>query len=33
MQGVQNVVPKADQHNRRTNKLATQLGMNVCNES
>ena len=32
-QGVQNVVPKADQHNRRTNELATQLGMKVCNES
>jgi hypothetical protein len=32
-QGVQKVVPKADQHNRRTNELATQLGMKVCNEN
>jgi hypothetical protein len=32
MQGVQKVVPQADQHNRRTNELATQLGMSVCNE-
>jgi hypothetical protein len=33
MQGVQNVVPQADQHNRRTNELATQLGMTVCNQN
>jgi hypothetical protein len=33
MKGVQNVVPKADEHNRRTNELATQLGMSVCNEN
>jgi hypothetical protein len=33
MQGVQKVVPKADAHNRRTNELATQLGMTVCNEN
>jgi hypothetical protein len=33
MQGVQKVVPKADEHNRRTNELATQLGMTVCNEN
>ncbi len=31
MQGVQAVVPKADQHNTRANELATQLGMHVCN--
>jgi hypothetical protein len=33
MQGVQKVVPQADQHNRRTNELATQLGMSVCNQN
>jgi hypothetical protein len=33
MQGVQKVVPQADQHNRRTNELATQLGMTVCNQN
>lgn len=31
MQGVQAVVPKAQQHNTRSNALATQLGMQVCN--
>jgi hypothetical protein len=31
MQGVQDVVPKADEHNKRSNELATQLGMTVCN--
>jgi len=31
MQGVQGVVPKADQHNTQANRLATQLGMKVCN--
>jgi hypothetical protein len=33
MQGVQKVVPQADEHNRRTNELATQLGMTVCNQN
>ena len=32
MKGVQAVVPKADQHNKRSNELATQLGMSVCNK-
>lgn len=32
MQGVQAVVPKAQQHNARSNALATQLGMHVCNK-
>jgi len=32
MQGVQDVVPKADEHNRRSNELATELGMTVCNK-
>ena len=32
-QGVHKVVPAADEHNRRTNELATQLGMKVCNEN
>jgi hypothetical protein len=31
MKGVQAVVPKADQHNKRSNELATALGMRVCN--
>ena len=31
MQGVQSVVPKASQHNAKSNQLATQLGMKVCN--
>jgi hypothetical protein len=31
MQGVQDVVPRAQQHNTRSNKLATELGMTVCN--
>jgi hypothetical protein len=33
MAGVQKVVPQADRHNRRTNELATQLGMTVCNQN
>ena len=32
MQGVQDVVPKADEHNKRSNELATELGMTVCNK-
>jgi hypothetical protein len=32
MRGVQNVVPKATQHNTKGNQLATQLGMKVCNK-
>jgi hypothetical protein len=32
MKGVQAVVPKADEHNKRSNELATQLGMSVCNK-
>jgi hypothetical protein len=32
MQGVQAVVPRADEHNKRSNELATELGMTVCNE-
>jgi hypothetical protein len=32
MQGVQDVVPKADGHNKRSNELATELGMTVCNK-
>jgi hypothetical protein len=32
MQGVQNVVPKASKHNAKSNQLATQLGMKVCNK-
>jgi hypothetical protein len=32
MEGVQAVVPKAEEHNKRGNELATQLGMTVCNE-
>jgi hypothetical protein len=31
MQAVQDVVPKAEQHNTRSNELATELGMTVCN--
>lgn len=31
MQAVQAVVPKAEEHNRRGNALATELGMTVCN--
>jgi chromosome segregation ATPase len=31
MQAVQAVVPKAEEHNRRSNALATELGMTVCN--
>jgi hypothetical protein len=32
MQGVQAVVPKAQEHNSRSNALAGQLGMSVCNK-
>jgi hypothetical protein len=32
MKGVQAVVPKAGEHNKRSNELATQLGMSVCNK-
>jgi hypothetical protein len=32
LQGVQAVVPKGQQHNARSNELATQLGMRVCNQ-
>lgn len=31
LQGVQAILPRADQHNSRSNQLATQLGMKVCN--
>ena len=31
IQAVQQVVPKAEQHNSRSNELATELGMTVCN--
>ena len=31
LKGVQAVVPNADQHNKRSNELAAQLGMTVCN--
>jgi hypothetical protein len=31
MRGVQAVVPKAEEHNTNSNKLATELGMQVCN--
>jgi hypothetical protein len=31
MQGVQGILPKALQHNTRSNELATELGMTVCN--
>jgi hypothetical protein len=32
MQGVQAVVPKASDHNSKSNALASQLGMSVCNK-
>jgi Rad3-related DNA helicase len=32
MAGVQAVVPQAQQHNTRSNELATELGMTVCNK-
>jgi len=32
IQGVQAVVPRATQDNQQSNKLATQLGMTVCNQ-
>jgi hypothetical protein len=32
MRGVQGVVPKATEHNTKSNALATQLGMKVCNK-
>jgi hypothetical protein len=32
IQGVQAVVPKATEHNSKSNALATQLGMAVCNK-
>jgi len=32
MQGVEAVVPKAQEHNSRSNQLATQLGLKVCNK-
>jgi hypothetical protein len=32
IQGVQAVVPKATEHNSKSNALATQLGMSVCNK-
>jgi len=32
IQGVQAVVPKAQEHNSQANQLATQLGMSVCNK-
>jgi Rad3-related DNA helicase len=32
MAGVQAVVPQAQQHNTRSNELATKLGMTVCNK-
>jgi hypothetical protein len=31
LQGVQAVVPRAQDHNSRSNELATELGMSVCN--
>jgi hypothetical protein len=31
MRAVQAVLPKAEEHNRRSNALATELGMTVCN--
>ncbi len=33
MRGVQAVVPKAQEHNNRSNQLATQLGLKVCNKN
>ena len=32
MEGVQAVVPKATDHNSKSNALASQLGMSVCNK-
>jgi hypothetical protein len=32
LQGVQAVVPKAAEHNRASNQLASRLGMSVCNK-
>jgi hypothetical protein len=32
MQGVRAVVPKATEHNAKSNALASQLGMSVCNK-
>jgi hypothetical protein len=32
MKGVQAVVPKATEHNTKSNALASQLGMSVCNK-
>lgn len=32
LQGVQAVVPKAQDHNKRSNELAAELGMSVCNK-
>jgi hypothetical protein len=32
IQGVQAVVPKATDHNAKSNQLASQLGMSVCNK-
>ncbi len=32
IQGVQAIVPKATEHNSKSNALATQLGMSVCNK-
>jgi hypothetical protein len=32
MEGVQAVVPQAQQHNTRSNEIATELGMTVCNK-
>jgi hypothetical protein len=32
MEGVQGVVPKATDHNAKSNALASQLGMSVCNK-
>jgi len=31
LQGVQAVVPRAQNHNSRSNELATELGMTICN--
>lgn len=31
MAAIQAVIPRASQHNKRANELATQLGMKVCN--
>lgn len=32
LQGVQAVVPRAQEHNTKSNQLASQLGMSVCNQ-